>query len=139
MIKIFIACESGQKIKNFLRRNNESSANWFCMFFVWLYCFRHAANYKIMQFATSENQIVNKTKITNKIDILKRFSSQNSRTIDFEYWLKCSLWIICKHINIFAQFLSICISNFSYWYTIFDLWIFTCPQQTILPLLVLVK
>ena len=124
----------------------------------------YAVNYKIMQFATSENQIVNKTKITDKIDILKRFSSQNSRTIDFEYWLKCSLWIICKHINIFAQFLSICInkapyyetaqqtafpcqsnisnlpiSNFSYWYTIFDLWIFTCPQQTVLPLLVLVK
>ena len=31
----------------------------------------YAVNYKIMQFATSENQIVNKTKITDKIDISK--------------------------------------------------------------------
>ena len=62
----------------------------------------YAVNYKIMQFATSENQIVNKTKITDKIDISKgshhKFQEQLISNIyldlPFELFANHSIYVI---------------------------------------------
>ena len=83
----------------------------------------YAVNYKIMQFATSENQIVNKTKITDKIDISKgshhKFQEQLILNIylDLLYELFANLSIYLLNFQYLYQQ---SFSNYSYHHTIFD-------------------
>ena len=57
----------------------------------------YAVNYKIMQFATSENQIVNKTKITDKIDISKGFHHKFQEQLISNIYLDLPFELFANH------------------------------------------